>query len=186
MYLISNGGISCNLPDTMEAIMLTKYLNYINGIKLDVRESLDHVFLLSKYDELDKFTLSKGKISKCNYDYLKKVRFNSHIFKYYLPTLEEVLKKYYLNKIIFLMLYNIESLDKLKKIIIKYPYKYYFASNSKETINDLKKNNFDLLGIIIDQEINDDSDEYFINIENTVLLISKYPEKIKKALFDKK
>ena len=185
MYLISNGGISCNLPDTMEAIMLTKYLNYINGIKLDVRESLDHVFLLSKYDELEYFTLSKEKISECNYDYLKKVRFNSHVFKYYLPTLEEVLKKYYLNKIIFLMLYDIESLEKLKKLLLKYPYKYYFGGNSKEIIDNLKKNNFDLLGIIVD-EVFIESDEYILNTTNGRLLISKYPEKLKKTLFDKK
>ena len=40
MYLISDGGMSCNTLDTIESIMLTKNSSALDGIKLDVRKTI--------------------------------------------------------------------------------------------------------------------------------------------------
>lgn len=152
MYLISDGGINLNTPDTIEAIMLTKTINNLDGVKLDVRTSLDNVFLLSRYNELNKLTCSNKKVNEEKFDYLKKVKFPSHIFKYYIPTLEEVLKKYDLKKIIVLELYDTNNLDDLLILLIKYPYRYYFKVQSKEMIDKLKEFKLNNIGRIIDND----------------------------------
>lgn len=152
MYLISDGGINLNTPDTIEAIMLTKTINNLDGVKLDVRTSLDNVFLLSRYNELNKLTCSNKKVNEEKFDYLKKVKFPSHIFKYYIPTLEEVLKKYDLKKIIVLELYDTNNLDDLFILLIKYPYKYYFKVQSREMIDKLNEFKLNNIGRIIDND----------------------------------
>ena len=149
MYLISDGGLICNTPDTIEAIMLTKNTNLVDGVKLDVRKSFDNVYVLSKYDDLNILTFSKNKVSNSNYNYLRKVKFPSHIFKYYIPTLEEVLEKYDKKKIIVLELYE-NDLKDLFSILNKYHYKYYFISKNSYVINELKELEFNKLGTIID------------------------------------
>ena len=131
MYIISNGGLSsCNIPDTMDAIMLTKNVSYIDGVKIDVRESLDKKIVLSKYEELEKLTLAKGLISNYPYDYLKKVHFPSHIFKYFIPSIEDVLNHYNPNKIVVLELFLQKDsntyLENVFKIISRYSYQYVF------------------------------------------------------------
>lgn len=148
MYLISDGGISTNTLDTIESIMLTKNMKDIDGVKLDVRKSLDNIFVISKYEELNKLTYGMGKVSEYNYSYLRKVKFPSHIFKYYIPTLEEILKEYNKNKIIVLEISVIDDLDRLFILLIKYPYKYYFLGK-EEIIKKLKELDFDKIGIII-------------------------------------
>ena len=176
MYLISDGGVNVNIPDTMEAIMLTKNMNNIDGVKLDVWISFDNVFVLSRYNELEKLTCSKRRVNEENYDYLRKVKFPSHIFKYYIPTLEEVLKNYNQKKIIVLELFMINNLDELYNILIKYNYKYFFISKNSDVIEKLKINHFHNLGTIIDK----DSDVEIINsitkqdnYDNTFLIIEK-------------
>ena len=154
MYLISDGGIYVNPPDTMEAIMLTKNMNNIDGVKLDVRLSLDNIFVLSKYNDLEKLTCSKRRVNEENYDYLRKVKFPSHIFKYYIPALEEVLKNYNPKKIIVLELFIINNLDQLYNLLIKYNYKYFFISKNSDVIEKLKINNFSNIGKIIDKDSN--------------------------------
>ena len=106
MYLISDGGINTNISDTIEAIMLTKNMSYLDGVKLDVRKTIDNIFVLSKYNDLSKLTYSKNKVNESNYKYLRKVKFPSHIFKYYIPTLEEILKNYNKKKIIVLEIFE--------------------------------------------------------------------------------
>ena len=137
MYLISNGGINCNTLDTKESIMLTKNNLVLDGVKLDVRKTLDNIYVLSRYDDLNKLTLSNKLISKSNYDYIKKVKFPSHIFKYYIPTLEEILINYNKDKIIVLELYD-SNIDDLYNILSKYHYKYYFISKDKSIIQKQK------------------------------------------------
>ena len=149
MYLISDGGINTNTLDTIESIMLTKNMKEFDGIKLDVRKSLDNVFLISRYEELEKCTYGKGNISEYNYSYLRKIKFPSHIFKYYIPTLEEILKCYNIKKIMVLELYSLSDLDILFNLLVKYPYKYYFLSNDELIINKLKELDFDKIGKII-------------------------------------
>ena len=150
MYLISDGGVKCNTLDTIEAIMLTKNICFLDGVKLDVRKSLDNVYVLSKYDDLGILTYSNNLVSKSNYNYLRKVKFPSHIFKYYIPTLEEILIKYNNDKIVALEIYD-NGLDSLLNILKKYSYKYYFLG-SKKIINELKEKNFDEIGVILNQE----------------------------------
>ena len=196
MKLISDGGmVCCNTHDTIDAIMLTKNLSYVDGVKLDVRLTKDDYLVLSKYDDLSIDTLSNKKVSECCYNYLRKVKFPTHIFKYYIPTLEEILNHYNHEKIIVLELYpyNIDTLlEKLKSLLLLYDYSYYFISDSNEVLEKLKQNDFHKIGIIVNQEsdikvMKDLKMDEEILIDNDVLLITKNPEKIRKKLifFDK-
>ena len=192
MKVISDGGmVSCNSKDTIDAIMLTKNIDYIDGIKLDVRISNDNILVLAENEDLNKFSLSNKKVSTCNYDYLKKIKFPSHIFKYYIPTLEEVLLKYNNEKIIVLELYNSGKIDILLKnlyhLLLKYSYKYYFMSKSNDVINKLKDNELNKIGtILLDNEykiINDYQIDDEIPFDDDFFLITEYPEKIRKRYF---
>lgn len=172
MYLISDGGIKTNIPDTIEAIMLTKNISYIDGIKLDVRVTSDNVFVLSKYNELNKLTYSNSKINEVSYDYLKKVKFPSHIFKYYVPTLYEVLKNYDYHKIIMIELFTLDNLESLYNLLQEYHYQYFFYSENKKVLEELKNNHFNNIGIIID---NDSNIDIIKNTKNNILIIkNKY------------
>ena len=150
MKLISDGGLgSLNDPDTIDAIMLTKNISYIDGVKLDVRKSLDNIFVIAEYEELNKFSYANGLISNYNYSYLRKIKFPSHIFKYFIPTLEEILKNYNKDKIIVLELYKENDLDKLFVLLIKYKYKYYFYSKNNSILNKLNELEYERIGTII-------------------------------------
>lgn len=148
MYLISDGGLICNTLDTIESIMLTKNKDLIDGIKLDVRKTIDNIYVLSKYDDLSILTCSKKLVCKEKYNYIKKVKFPSHIFKYYIPTLEEILIKYNKNKVIVLELFQ-SNIDGLYDLLSKYNYKYYFFSKDNNILIKLKKDGFNKLGTII-------------------------------------
>ena len=165
MYLISDGGLNCNSLDTIESVLLTKNIKRLDGVKLDVRLSQDKVFVISRYQELDKFSYSKGLINEYNYNYLRKIKFPSHIFKYYIPTLEEILKKYNYNKIIVLELYSISNLNNLFDLLSKYDYKYYFYSKDTNILNKLNNLSFDKLGFIINSNniIKNDSNTFYIS-----------------------
>ena len=149
MYLISDGGVSSNTPDTIESVLLTKNISKLDGVKLDVRLSLDNVFVISRYEELDKFTYARGNVSDYKYSYLRKVKFPSHIFKYYIPTLEEILKSYSKDKIIVLEIYSTNNLDELYNLLTKYNYKYCFYSKNKSILNKLSDLLFDKIGILL-------------------------------------
>ena len=174
MYLISDGGVNSNIPDTIEAIMLTKNINYLDGVKLDVRKSVDDIFVLSRYNDLSKLTFSKNQVNKSKYDYLKKVKFPSHIFKYYIPTLEEVLKNYNKQKIIVLEIFD-NNLDNLYNLLLKYNYKYFFMSKEKSILEELEKLSFNNIGRII----NSNNIEIISSVthhdiyDNTMLIIEK-------------
>ena len=46
MHLIANGGmVSLNIGNTMDAIMLTKYIKYVEGVKLDIYKTIDNYFV---------------------------------------------------------------------------------------------------------------------------------------------
>lgn len=149
MNLISDGGINTNTLDTVESIMLTKNKTDIDGVKLDVRKSFDKIFVICRYEELNRLTYANGLISEHNYSYLRKVKFPSHIFKYYIPTLEEILKNYNKDKIMVLEIYFIDDLDKLFILLVKYSYKYYFLSKDDKILSKLKELDYDKLGTII-------------------------------------
>ena len=185
MLLIADGGLSSlNTFDTIEAVLLTKNIDYIDGVKLDIRMSLDKKLVLSKYDDLAKFTLSNKMVHECNYEYLRKVKFPSHIFKYYIPTLEEVLTRYNKEKIIVLEIYDDNNLDSLcnnlYSILIKYPYKYFFIGKDK-VLTTLKEHDFNKIGELLDDnskitilnKINEQ--EEFVN--DNIMLITSNPEK---------
>ena len=158
MKIICDGGItSCNIPDTTDAIMLSKNLKNVDGVKLDVRLSKDNYLVLSRYDDLSIFTLCNKHVSLCDYNYLRKVHFNSHIFKYFIPTLEEILQKYNDKKIIVLELYPQSNLDMyfslLYDVLVKYPYSYYYISHDEKLMDKLKSNRLLNLGEIIDNNL---------------------------------
>ena len=176
MYLISDGGVNVNIPDTIEAIMLTKNISYLDGVKLDVRTSIDSVFVLSKYNDLSKLTYSNSKVNECKYEYLKKVKFPSHIFKYYIPTLEEVLNHYNKDKIIVIELFDTNNLEDLYNILLKYNYQYFFMSKNDDVIKKLVSFSFNNLGKIISENsnikvINSVTNNDFY--DNTILIIEK-------------
>ena len=164
MYKIIDGGVNTNILDTIESVMLTKNMNHIDGVKLDVRLSHDHIFVIARYEELNKFSYGKGKIFDYNYTYLRKIKFPSHIFKYYIPTLEEILNRYNKDKIIVLELFNDNDLDKLYSLLIKHQFVYYFLSKNNSIINKLKELEFDRIGTIINyQDIIIDNNIFLIN-----------------------
>ena len=192
MKIISDGGIvSCNSKDTIDAIMLTKNIDYIDGIKLDVRMSKDNILVIAEDEELSKFSLNNKKVSFYDYNYLKKIKFSSHIFKYYIPTLEEILQKYNNEKIIILELYDLERIDillnKLYDLLLKYSYKYYFMSKNIDIINKLNDNQFNNIGTVLsDNEykiINNYNIDEEISLNDDIFLITEYPEKIRKKYF---
>lgn len=162
MYLISDGGLSCNTLDTIESVLLTKNSNILDGIKLDVRKTIDNKYVLSRYDDLSILTCSKMIVSKSKYEYLKKVKFPSHIFKYYIPTLLEILNKYNNKKIIVIELYN-NNLDGLYKILENYDYKYYFYSKDTNILNELYNKDFNKLGKILSN-----NDIYDVRVNNNL------------------
>lgn len=162
MYLISDGGLSCNTLDTIESVLLTKNSNILDGIKLDVRKTIDNKYVLSRYDDLSILTCSKMIVSKSKYEYLKKVKFPSHIFKYYIPTLLEILNKYNQDKIIVIELYN-NNLDELYKILENYDYKYYFYSKDTNILNELYNKDFNKLGRILSN-----NDIYDVRVNNNL------------------
>ncbi len=153
MHIIANGGLS-NLNDshTIEAIMLTKNIDYIDGIKINIYKSIDNIYVVCQDNDLKKYTLSKEKVSMCTYHYLRKVKFPSHIFKYYIPTLEEILINYNKNKKIFLDI-KCDDLTNLKELLQKYSYKYYFIYNSDKT-KEILENNFIDIGIVCNDNFN--------------------------------
>lgn len=186
MHIISDGGLSdWNTYDTIDAILLTKHLSYIDGVKLDVRKSLDNVLVLSKYDDLSQLTLSNKMVSDSNYDYLHKVKFPSHIFKYYIPTLEEILSKYERGKIIVLEIYDDKNIDilllKLEEIIQKYSYQYYYISSNRDILNKIKSSHLNDLGIVLDNfsniKIYKNLPDININLDN-IFIITEHPKKI--------
>lgn len=144
--------MNVNTLDTIESVMLTKNRKDLDGVKLDVRKTFDDVFVISPYEELEKFTMAQGNISDYPYRYLRKVKFPSHIFKYFIPTLEEILKNYNPYKIIVLEIYQTIDFNKLFVMLVKYPYKYYFLSKEDSIINELKELDFDQLGKIINYQ----------------------------------
>ena len=122
--------MNVNVKDTWDAIFLTKNISYVDGVKLDIFMSKDGILVTAIDNDLSKYTLSKKKINEEDYTYLRKVKFPSHIFKYYIPKLEDILKEYDVKKIIVLELYkqnnNEQYLNELLNILLKYTYKYYF------------------------------------------------------------
>ncbi len=167
MPLIANGGmISLNIGNTMDAIMLTKYIKYVDGVKLDVYKTTDNYFILSLYDNLSCHTLSNKVISKSTYNEIKNTKFPSHIFKYYLPTLEEVLINYQSDKKIFLELHFNTNMSQLFKLLQKYPYTYFIINNND---NYLFCDNPELINLK--------------DLENRYI-ITKYPEKFYKYFLD--
>ena len=179
ILIISDGGIN-NERNTLDAILLTKNIDYIDGIKLDIYLTKDNYFVLANDNNLNTFTLSNKKINELDYKYLRKVKFPSHIFNYYIPTLSEVLNKYTTNKIIILDIHLIDIndinkvLNNLLNLMNNYSYKYYFIINDNFNINDNIK----------EKILNKDSYIYLNNINyqdeinKNLYIITKYPKKI--------
>ncbi len=152
ILIISDGGLNINERNTLDAILLTKNISYIDGVKIDIYLTKDNYFVVANSNNLNDFTLSNKKINEVNYDYLRKVKFPSHIFKYYIPTLEEILTNYHTNKIVVLEIYDEKELDKLFALLIKYNYKYYFLSKDISILHKLKELLFDKIGIILNTD----------------------------------
>ena len=189
MRLISDGGIvSCNIPDTVDAIMLSKNINYLDGVKLDVRMSYDCILVLSVSDNLSDITYSNKKISEETYDYLRKVKFPSHIFKYYIPTLYEILKRFNHEKLIVLELYpawnNERYLNCLYKLLYKFKYQFYFLTEDADLLEIIKNSQLVEIGTILEKNDYEKIDSYseYVPTKKDIFIISKYPEKIHKHM----
>ena len=168
MYLIANGGmVSINQSNTVDAIMLTKYIKYVDGIKIDIYKTIDDYFVLSDYDDLSKHTLSNRIISKSSYNEIKNTKFPSHIFKYYIPRLEEILKYYISDKKIFLKLHFKDGIDKLYDILKLYPYEYNIINDNDNYIY-----------------CDDPSLINYNDIKDDTYIITKYPEKFYQKFYN--
>ena len=137
MEIIANGGLYGNTPNTLDALLLTRNISYLDGILINVYKTLDNVLVLANNDELKKDTLSNKMISTSTYKELRKIKFPSHIFKYYIPTLKELLEKYQCNKKILLKLNNVNKdyLDLLYQVLKLYHYDYYYILDDSDIIN---------------------------------------------------
>ena len=163
MHLIANGGmISLNMSNTIDAIMLTKYIKYVEGVKLDVYKTIDNYFVLSENDDLSIHTLSNKLISNSKYDEIKNTKFSSHIFKYYIPTLEEILKYYISDKKIFLEIHFNDNKNDLYELLGRYPYEYTIINNIDDYIY-----------------CDDPSEINLDNLDKDSYIITRYPEKFK-------
>lgn len=142
MYIIANGGMKLrNQENTIESILLTKHASYVDGVLVDIRLTLDNHLVAFKNDDISIDTLGKGFVSKMTYQDLRKVKFPSKIFRHYIPTLEEILKKYNSNKIIVLNLHdaldkNEILVDEVVKLLKKYSqYNYYLETSSVDVLD---------------------------------------------------
>lgn len=142
MKIIANGGLTThNKSNTIDAILLTKNASYVDGVLLDVRLTLDNIVVIVKNDDLSIDTLGMGKVSEMKYKDIRKVKFPSKIFKYYIPTLDEVLKLYKSSKKIILNLHPLKDRNEnlvleVLKIVSKYQdYNFFLESVSKEIID---------------------------------------------------
>ena len=179
MEVIANGGFCGNEANTMEALLLTRNIKYIHGVLIDVRKTQDNVLVLSSYDDLAKKTLSNKKISTSIYEDIRKIKFPSHIFKYYIPTLDEFLKKYLCDKKIFLRLYNVDNnyLNILYNILNKYNYKYFYIIDDID-LELIKKHELCKIGNICNNYIYLDKISDDNNYNEDIYIISKNPIKI--------
>lgn len=185
MLIIADGGmVNCNVPDTMDAILLTKNNGFVDGVKLDVRMTNDNFLVLCKDDDLSKNTLAKGMVSKSNLDYIKKVKFPSHVFKYFIPTLQDILEKYDKGKIVVLELYpqnnNLLYCKKIFELLSHYPYKYIFLIDAKmeNAINNAKLNLLGDIKLKKDVLFIDNSLNKLDNIKEDSIIITTNPMKI--------
>lgn len=180
-----------NVKDTLDAILLTKNIPYIDGVKIDVFMSKDGILVTAMDNDLSKFTLSKKKINEENYSYLKKVKFPSHIFKYYLPKLSDVLDKYDSRKIIILELHeqidNEKYLSNLLGILNQYYYQYYFLidENYFYTIKHFSFFNKD--NLLFKKKVKyADNNSFLEGLNKNDIVITSCPKKIYSYLhFDK-
>ena len=189
MLIIADGGmVSCNVSNTMDAILLTRNTGFIDGVKLDVRMTYDNFLVLCKDDDLSKNTLAKGTISKSNLDYIKKVKFPSHVFKYFIPTLQDILEKYDKGKIVVLELYpqnnNLLYCKKIFELLSHYPYKYIFLIDDKmeNAITNAKLNLLGDIKLKKDVLFIDNSLNKLDNIKEDSIIITTNPMKIKNYL----
>ena len=139
MYIIANGVINGHNSNTMEAILLTKNASFIDGVLIDVRLTFDNKLVVIRHDDLSKNTLGKGFVSKTKYSDLRKVKFSSKIYKYYIPTLEEVLINYQSKKIMILNLHDAMGkneilVNEIIKLIEKYDYNFYIETSSRDIL----------------------------------------------------
>lgn len=189
MLIIADGGmVSCNVSNTMDAILLTRNTGFVDGVKLDVRMTYDNFLVLCKDDDLSKNTLAKGMVSKSNLDYIKKVKFPSHVFKYFIPTLQDILEKYDKGKIVVLELYpqnnNLLYCKKIFELLSHYPYKYIFLIDAKmeNAINNAKLNLLGDIKLKKDVLFIDNSLNKLDNIKEDSIIITTNPMKIKNYL----
>lgn len=180
--IISDGGININERNTIDAILLTKNINYIDGIKIDIYITHDNYFVVANSNELNKFTMSNKRINELNYKDIRKIKFPSHIFKYYIPTLTEVLDMYNTNKIIILDIHIIDKdindiLNNLIKLMNNYSYEYYLIIDEEIKNNDIKTKVLKKEEYIYLNDIN-----CYDEINEKIYIITKNPKKIYRHL----
>ena len=141
MHVIANRGLKEHSQEnTIDAILLARKASYVDGVLIDIRITLDNEIVVFQKDNLESNTLGKGKISKTNYNDIKKVKFTSKIFKNYIPTLKQILEKYKSNKLLILNLHDALSknellVDKTLELLKKYPnYNYYIETSSVDIL----------------------------------------------------
>lgn len=185
MEVIANGGYLGNISDTLDALLLIKNIKSFDGVLIDVRKTLDDVLVLSKYDNLNKNTLSNKVISQSKYSDIRKVKYPSHIFKYFIPTLQEFLEKYQSNKKIFIKMYDVDNiyLDLLYDILNKFNYQYFYIIDQEEL---LKNHRLCQIGDICNNYLFLDKLNNNINLDEDIYIITSNPHIIYKnnTLFD--
>ncbi len=178
MEIIINGGYLGNSSDTLDALLLTKNIKKFAGVLIDVRKTLDNILVLSEYNDLKNNTLSNKIISQSRYDDIRKVKYPSHIFKYFIPKLEEFLDRYQCQKKIFIRMHDVNKLylDLLYDMLKRYQYNYYYIGDN----NLMKNHKLCNIGTICNNYVFLDSVNNDINVEEDIYVITKNIHQINK------
>ncbi len=130
MHIIARRGVTTkNVPsNTLDAVILSQALSYIDGITLDVRLTMDNQLVVFERDSIESLSNGKGNISEMTLDELKHYNTGTKIHKQSIITLEEALSEIDLEMEHKILLHlcdhaskNEILVDELLKVLAKFP-----------------------------------------------------------------
>ena len=113
MYIIANGGVNGYLKNTKDGVLLSKFDDFVDGVFIDVRMTLDEKLVLYE----DDLIFDKYYISKMNYNDLQKIKTGDSLENQYIPLLEEILMNYEKDLLIINLHHNYDQNDKLVLVL---------------------------------------------------------------------
>lgn len=154
-FIAHRGNNSNSCENNLNGLLSVLNYDYISGIEVDIRETLDHKLILS-HNSFLKNNTNIYFINRSNLKDLKQHTYKINGKEFYVHTLQELLSKIQHNKIILLDIKNNINIDLLYKILKKYNYlNIYICSFNYDLILQIKKKYPKLyVGIIIGYNMN--------------------------------